>query len=214
MKRAARTPSREESKLLTRHRLMQATLQLLMAQGHEGLTTGRIAQLAGVAQATFYVHFRDIDDLLATLARDVVERLQPVLTRLRLQFDESQHFAAALRQSYRIPLETIVAHADLLRLFMTEYYRPNSPLGSSARALLAALSQHLYQDLLTLVLTRDIAADHLELAAETVVALTLQVGLGLAEHPERKIEQALDLLCALTMGALFTAAPPQTATSG
>ena len=143
MKQAARTPSREEGKLLTRHRLMQAALQLLMRQEHESLTTGRIAQLAGVAQATFYVHFRDIDDLLAALARDVVERLQPVLTRLRLQFDTSQHFATALRQSYRIPLETIVAHADLLRLFMTEYHRPNSPLGASARSLLASLSRHL-----------------------------------------------------------------------
>lgn len=48
-----RALTREEAKLLTRHRLMQAARELLADQGPEGFTTGRVARRAGVAQATF-----------------------------------------------------------------------------------------------------------------------------------------------------------------
>ncbi len=202
MKHASRAPSREEAKLLTRHRLMQATLQLLVTQGREYLTTGRIAHQAGVAQATFYVHFRDLDDLLAALVRDIVDHLQPALTRIRLHLDEEAEFPAMVRHSYRISLEAIVAHADLLKLFMAEYYRKSSALGACAQALFTELVVRLYQDLRPLTLSARMTDAQLMLMAEMLVGLTLQAGMNLADHPERGVESVIDMLYAVSMGLL------------
>ncbi|MBW2585868.1 MAG: TetR/AcrR family transcriptional regulator [Deltaproteobacteria bacterium] len=56
--------SRQSNKERTRYRLLQAVLKTIQRHGHGTLTTGRVAQLAGVAQPTFYVHFRSMDQAL------------------------------------------------------------------------------------------------------------------------------------------------------
>ena len=63
-----RTLSREETKLITRRRLLDGAALVLRAEGFEKLTTSRVAREAGVAQPTFYVHFRDMNELLHALA--------------------------------------------------------------------------------------------------------------------------------------------------
>ena len=45
--------SRQINKERTRHRLLQAILRTIQRYGHGTLTTGRVAELAGVAQPTF-----------------------------------------------------------------------------------------------------------------------------------------------------------------
>jgi AcrR family transcriptional regulator len=42
--------------------------------GYGGLSTGAVARAAGVAQPTFYVHFRDMDDLLRTIGTEQIGR--------------------------------------------------------------------------------------------------------------------------------------------
>jgi AcrR family transcriptional regulator len=61
----------------TRHRLIQAILKTVHRYGHGALTTGRVAELAGVAQPTFYVHFRSMDQALEQVAEWVAEELGP-----------------------------------------------------------------------------------------------------------------------------------------
>ena len=63
--------TRKASKERTRQKLVQATLKILHKQGPTALTTGRIAQAAGVAQPTFYVHFKGMDDAVGEAAEHV-----------------------------------------------------------------------------------------------------------------------------------------------
>lgn len=193
---------REEAKRLTRHRLLQACRQLLAEQGPDHLTTGGIMRLAGMAQATFYVHFRDIDELLALVATEIVDEMQQALSDIRLRLDHDAEVTAALRQTFRLSLEAVRAHAGLLRLFMSEGLRGNSVLGQCARVLVASLSEQLFQDLRPLALTCRLDDARLRLGADAIVSLTLNTGLGLAEGRHGDPEQAIDMLHAVTLALL------------
>jgi len=63
----------------TRTHLLEAALQLLVREGYERATTGRIAKAAGIQQSSFYSHFPSRDACLAeavTLEADaLIERL-------------------------------------------------------------------------------------------------------------------------------------------
>ena len=65
--RQRRTPrqARAESTIKV---ILDATLQLLEAEGAQRLTTNHIAARAGVSIGTVYQYFRDKDDILAALA--------------------------------------------------------------------------------------------------------------------------------------------------
>ena len=58
---------RSEHKARTRERLISAAMQALVA-GAERMTTGRIAEAAGLSQSSFYVHFTDVPGLLDIVA--------------------------------------------------------------------------------------------------------------------------------------------------
>ena len=63
---------REEAKFLTRRRLLDAAATLLGETGYAGLSASAVTRAAGVAQPTFYVHFRDKNDLVRTLADEKI----------------------------------------------------------------------------------------------------------------------------------------------
>ena len=80
--------SRQINKERTRHRLLQAILKTIQRYGHGTLTTGRVAELAGVAQPTFYVHFRSMDQALEQVADWVAEdsaELEKILVDIHKQ---------------------------------------------------------------------------------------------------------------------------------
>lgn len=199
---AQRPLTREEAKRLTRQRLLQAGQDLLACHGPEGLTTGRVTQRAGVAQATFYVHFRDLDQLLAEVATGIVEQVQAALTRQRLRFDAGERLWPDVRESYRMSLAAIEEHAPLLRRFLAEGLGGVGVLATCGRALMVDLTSRLYADLRALPLTAALDDNRLRLGADAVVGLTVHTGLGLAEGRLRDREAALDMLCRVTLALL------------
>ena len=68
--------SRRVNKERTRNRLLQAVLKIIHRNGLGALTTGKAAQLAGVAQPTFYVHFKSMDEALEQVGSLVSEQLR------------------------------------------------------------------------------------------------------------------------------------------
>lgn len=199
---AQRPLTREEAKLLTRHRLLLAARELLADQGAEGITTGRVAQRAGVAQATFYVHFRGLDELLAEVARGIVDQVQLTLTRQRARFGATGTLWPDVRESYRMALQAIAEHAPLLRRLLAESLHGHGVLGECGRALQADLTRQLFDDLRALPLTAALRDQDLRLGADAVVGLTIHTGLGLADGRLADTEAALDLLCQVTFALL------------
>jgi AcrR family transcriptional regulator len=67
----------------TRARLMDAAVQLFARDGFEAASVNEIAKVAGVVNGTFYVHFRDKDEIAGAVAlaigRNVVRQLDEAM---------------------------------------------------------------------------------------------------------------------------------------
>jgi AcrR family transcriptional regulator len=59
----------------TRELLRQALMSLIVERGYEAITIQDITERANVARTTFYLHFRDKDELLFQTMRDVYEEI-------------------------------------------------------------------------------------------------------------------------------------------
>src|ERR671927_1967867 len=59
--------------------LVQAALDLIAQKGPAGFTFAEAARSAGVSPAAPYRHFRDRDELLASIARQGFERFEAML---------------------------------------------------------------------------------------------------------------------------------------
>lgn len=193
---------RDEAKRLTRLRLVAACRELLTEQAPETLTTGSIARRAGVAQATFYVHFRDMNALLSVVATEIVEQLQEALGSIRRRLHVGGDLAGMVRETFRLSLDAIQEHAGLLRLLAGEGYAGTSVLSECARGLLDDLAGQILSDIQPLVLAANLDPARMRLGADAVVALTVHSGLGLAEGRHADREQVLDLLCTMTLSLL------------
>jgi AcrR family transcriptional regulator len=70
----------------TRARLMDAAVRLFSRQGFEAASVNEIARLAEVANGTFYVHFRDkeeiVDAVAFRIAGEVVRQLNAAMTEV------------------------------------------------------------------------------------------------------------------------------------
>lgn len=79
---AARTPKSDDGG--TRHRLIEATAQIIHDDGYAAATSRRVAAKAGVKQALVYYYFPTMDDLflevLRTGADVALEQLRAALT--------------------------------------------------------------------------------------------------------------------------------------
>lgn len=195
--------SREEQKLITRRRLLEAAAKLLVESGYAGLTTARVAREAGVAQPTFYVHFKDKDDLVSTLAREKMEALRRPLRELRRQVARERGLDA-LRETFRLPLMYLLEEPELFRLFVQEYQQPGSPFGAQARELQRELEADLVEDLLATGLFTSAPAERerLGMMAEGMVALTQTLALGFLDGRYRDAEKLVDVLTDFALGVL------------
>jgi AcrR family transcriptional regulator len=76
-----RNTAAERSRDQTRSRLLAAGLALLAERGLHGVTTHDVAEQAGVAAGTFYLHFRDKRELLRVIAAETISLLRDRLER-------------------------------------------------------------------------------------------------------------------------------------
>jgi len=105
--------ARERSREATRQRLLTSARGLFAGKGLHQVTSHDIARGAGVASGTFYLHFKDKEEVFREIVYDAVERL-----RERLQ--AALAAAPDTRSSVRAHAEALVAfaeeHSDLVRI--------------------------------------------------------------------------------------------------
>lgn len=61
---------RDEQKRFTRTRLLEAAAEVLARRGFAGATIGEIVENANASRATFYLHFKNKEELVSALADD------------------------------------------------------------------------------------------------------------------------------------------------
>lgn len=194
----ARTLTRAESKLITRRRLIEAGLMLLSRDGYAGLTASGISKEAGIAQPSFYVHFKDKEDLVRSLARELMAELRTNIREFRRQMFAGEPSEERLRESFRIPIDALLAQPALFRLFLQERMQPGSPAGEVARELRQDMLDDLVGDLIEFGIPADttLARERVELVAEGMVSLLESWGLGILDGRYTDVDQILDLLVA------------------
>ncbi|MBA9001565.1 TetR/AcrR family transcriptional regulator [Thermomonospora cellulosilytica] len=197
------TLSRREAKDLTRRRLLQAALRILDTEGEAGLSTGGVCRRAGVAQSTFYVHFRNMSELLQALGEEADRRVGPMVRQARRRSGREPHSAERLREAFRIPLEAMCGHPEFFRLGLRARFDRSTPLGESARRRAAETRSRLVEDLVEAGLPADTPeqARRLEMMADGVTALTEAMALGHLEGRYPDLEEAIDVLIAFFSGA-------------
>jgi TetR/AcrR family transcriptional regulator, fatty acid biosynthesis regulator len=119
--------TRKMSKERTRARLVQGALKVLHRDGAAALTTGRIAEAAGVAQPTFYVHFEGIDEALEEAGKLVTGRFERALTSSHLE--ETSTIPTVIR-SYA---EALLDDSKSLELFHRHRRDRSSAFGRELR---------------------------------------------------------------------------------
>jgi AcrR family transcriptional regulator len=76
----------------TRHRLRDALIQLILEQGYDHITIQEITDTADLSRATFYLHYKDKDELLAIsleeMFDELVESVKDLMLRRKLELDD------------------------------------------------------------------------------------------------------------------------------
>jgi TetR/AcrR family transcriptional regulator, fatty acid biosynthesis regulator len=200
----SRALSRDESKAITRRRLLDAAAKLLGEVGYGGLSTGAVARAAGVAQPTFYVHFRDMDDLLRTLGTEQIGALRTRLRTARQALITGQRGVDAVRETFRVSLDAWIDNPGLFRLYAQEVGHPTSPMGKMARELRTELHADLVDDLTRLGLPARSQAERERIAmmAEAMIAQTEALARGHVDGTYRDVEVLVDVLTRFAVGVL------------
>lgn len=195
--------TREESKLITRRRLLEAGAKLLAEHGYGALSASAIAREAGIAQPTFYVHFSDKDDLIRTLARERLGAVRRPLREARLRVARGQGLAA-LRDTFRVPLEALLTHPELFRLLIQELHSPASPFAKHARELQDELESDLIDDLVSAGAPAATAEQRQRsrMIAEGLISLTQTLGLGYLDGRYDDLDRIVDVLVHFALGAI------------
>ncbi|WP_419872517.1 TetR/AcrR family transcriptional regulator [Candidatus Pristimantibacillus sp. PTI5] len=73
------TPRTDPRILRTRQLLRDAFIELLQEMDIEKISVNRLAERATINRVTFYLHYRDIPDMLEKMANDMIEDIHQVL---------------------------------------------------------------------------------------------------------------------------------------
>jgi AcrR family transcriptional regulator len=188
--------SRQINKERTRRRLLQAILKTIQRYGHSTLTTGRVAQLAGVAQPTFYVHFRSMDQALEQVAEWVAEELSPGLNpEASAELDRA---ADVLQEAVRKCTRSLVRDRKLAEVFLSNRRDQTSALGRRWSVLTGGLRERMRQ--IVVQVRPEVTASDAALHAELLVSIIF----GLAEaHLDGRVDD-LDRATATASRAIVT----------
>jgi len=70
-------PTRHERRRLqTRKLLIQATLQLILKKGYDAISIQDITERADLGRGTFYIHFKDKEEIVWTMFQDLFQELE------------------------------------------------------------------------------------------------------------------------------------------
>jgi TetR/AcrR family transcriptional regulator, fatty acid biosynthesis regulator len=198
-----RALTRGESKTITRTRLLAAGAKILAESGYGGLSVSAVARAAGVAQPTFYVHFRDKDELLRTLGTEQIGALRVKLREARLRVLEGQG-VEAVRETFRVAVDTWIQHPALLQAFLREQYESSSPFGTMALELRADLVADMVEDFARLGLATEAPGgrERLAMIADAMIAQTECLARGYLDGRYTDREAVVDVLTQFAVGVL------------
>ena len=200
----SRDPSRApaRSRALTRQRILASGTTLFARRGLHDVTSHEIAEQAGVAAGTFYLHFADKQTLFREIVFEAVAELRDGLERARASASDVE--SAVRAQAVRL-LDFAAEHGDLVRILFGRNSEA-SGLGADVLDYLAAGARE------------RIASDRADgatpagvdpaVAAQAIVGMWSRVLAWWVEDPSRADrEQVIETITTLELSGVFRAAP-------
>lgn len=167
----------ERARAATRAALRDSGRKLLAERGLHAVTSHAIARAAGVAAGTFYLHFRDKEELFRELVFEAVAELE-------------RRFETAVRPLRERPHEAARARAEVLLGFAEEHgelvalaFGRGGEAASAGADALDRLTARLESDLCAPGTTKS--SLHPAVAAQAIVGMWARVVTWWAESPGR-----------------------------
>ena len=156
--------------LRTKQQIRQALIELLAEKGEANIAVRELAQRANINRGTFYIHYRDILDLVGHLMDEAIEKLIAVCKR--------HPPAQTPRASYPFLtdlFQTLQSDAQLFMILL-------GSTGSNAYSehLCVAIQENFLDDLLSVFYSADLKQR--QVASEFIVAGCLHVALRWLEN--------------------------------
>jgi AcrR family transcriptional regulator len=101
-------------RMRTRDALLAAGLRLFARQGYHAVTVVQITQAADVGVGTFYLYFRDKEDLLETVVREGLREVRQGIEEAVAGVPPERRLAALVSATLRLAVE----HLDLFRVLL------------------------------------------------------------------------------------------------
>lgn len=92
---------------------MAAAVQVMAASGYHGAQVARIARVAGVADGTVYLYFKNKEDILMSILRETIGEIVTLSTWLEGEHPEP---LVALRKLIEAHFSTLGSNPDLARV--------------------------------------------------------------------------------------------------
>ncbi len=167
---ARRAEIGREKRARTRAQIVEAGLVLLADRPPEALTVDAIVEAAGVAKGTYYYHFQSVEELVAAVGAKLADSFDELLAPSRL--DEPDPI---LRMSFAFTkfLEKALDDPVWGRLVVRSAQVPGE---------LGRIREHLKADLAQAIIQQRVAIEDVELAADIVLGIWLQVTRGTLER--------------------------------
>jgi len=199
-----RGTSRREQKAATRAAIKVAARRCFAREGFTDTAIADIAEAAGVAHGTFYVHFASkegvLDELLEEFNAELVRRLRPVFEAVD---------GALLSTTVRRTAEVFLDYWQEDRAFV-EAYAQRSAAGLSLTTLRDGVNPPMAGLLRGAIeraaaLAGAVRAINFELVTQALLALWLRVGLQYLFNDAVSRQDAVDVLVRMSVGAIDAA---------
>jgi TetR/AcrR family transcriptional regulator, fatty acid biosynthesis regulator len=186
---------RSEAKELTKRRLMSSAMDLLNERGGANLSVSAISRRAEMAQSSFYVHFKDLGDLLRALGDEMAVRRGIAVREARRRVRERPD-VDRVRETFRIPLEEMTSNPDWYLMGLRVKHDPESPLGDVVREMLNREREDLVEDLALAGYPVDtpVGRRSAKMVADCLAAMTQVLAQGNIEGRYTNIDEILDVL--------------------
>jgi AcrR family transcriptional regulator len=198
----ARRLTRKEAKEVTRRRLLRAALEILNEKGETDVSASTVSRAAGIAQPSFYEHFRNKNELLRALGDELFAVMRQALGDVRRSALEAPNDTERMREQFRRPLEVIAANPSWFRLALRARHLTSSPLGHSSREMIGNTRYDIVEELIQRGYPHDTPADvrRLQMVADGYIALTETLALGHLAGRYPDIDEIVDILVLFTHG--------------
>ena len=175
---------------------------MILAGDESRLSAKSVATKAGVGGATFYEHFRNLNDLLRPLADELFDDLREALRVRRQQALAAPGNEERLRQQFLTPLEILAANPRVFRLALRVRHSSVSPLGESSRKLAGNTRVDLVNELTDRGYPSRTADERrrLEMIADIHIAATEALALGHLSGRYPNLDELTDMLVLVTRG--------------